>query len=150
MIWPNLGGGDISTVAHAIELAVAPAFLLTGVGATLAVMVNRLARIIDRARVLEGRLDAARGEERERLNRLLAMLSRRAHLIGRAITLCAFAELVVAGVIIVLFLGAVLPVRVSAAVALLFIVAMVSLISALLVFLREIFLATRTLRIGQG
>jgi hypothetical protein len=40
-------------VAHAIELAVAPVFLLTGIAAILAVMTNRLGRIIDRARVLE-------------------------------------------------------------------------------------------------
>jgi hypothetical protein len=43
-------------VAHAIELAVAPVFLLTGIGAILAVMTNRLGRVIDRARVLEERL----------------------------------------------------------------------------------------------
>jgi Protein of unknown function (DUF2721) len=35
-------------VAHAIQLAVAPVFLLTGIGAILAVMTNRLGRIIDR------------------------------------------------------------------------------------------------------
>jgi hypothetical protein len=40
-------------VAHAIQLAVAPVFLLSGIGAILAVMTNRLGRIIDRARVLE-------------------------------------------------------------------------------------------------
>jgi hypothetical protein len=40
-------------VAHAIELAVAPVFLLTGIGAMLTVMTNRLGRVIDRARVLE-------------------------------------------------------------------------------------------------
>jgi Protein of unknown function (DUF2721) len=46
-------------VAHAIQLAVAPVFLLTGIGAILAVMTNRLGRIIDRARVLEERLEGA-------------------------------------------------------------------------------------------
>lgn len=143
-------GGDISTVAHAIQLAVAPAFLLTAVGATLAVMVNRLSRIIDRARTLEGRFENARGEERERLNSSLRTLAQRAKLIGRAIALCTVAALTVATVIIVLFVGSVLPVRVSAPVALLFILAMLSLISALLAFLREVFLATGSLRIGQG
>ena len=49
-------------VAHAIELAVAPVFLLTGIAAILAVMMNRLGRIIDRARVLEDRLDNASPE----------------------------------------------------------------------------------------
>lgn len=40
-------------VAHAIQLAVAPVFLLSGIGAMLVVMTNRLGRIIDRARVIE-------------------------------------------------------------------------------------------------
>ena len=47
------------TVAHAIQLAVAPVFLLSGIGAILVVMTNRLGRIIDRARVLEDRLENA-------------------------------------------------------------------------------------------
>ena len=141
-------GGDVSTVAHAIQLAVAPAFLLTGVGATLNVMANRLARVVDRARALEIRLDEVRGAERDPLLRQLGTLARRAKLIGRAITLCTFSALSVASVIIVLFLGSVTPVRVSVPVALLFILAMVALISALLLFLREVFLATRSLRIG--
>jgi len=47
------------TVAHAIQLAVAPVFLLSGIGAILVVITNRLGRIIDRARVLEDRLDNA-------------------------------------------------------------------------------------------
>jgi len=34
---------DIHSVAHAIQLAVAPVFLLTGIGAMLSVMTNRLA-----------------------------------------------------------------------------------------------------------
>ncbi len=140
--------GDVSTVAHAIQLAVAPAFLLTGVGATLAVMTNRLARIVDRARTHEQRLDAVRGAERDQLLTALATLARRAHLISRAITLCTFAALCVATVIIALFLGAVTPVRISVFVATLFIVAMLALILALLMFLREILLATRSLRIG--
>jgi len=45
---------SITTVSHVIQLAVAPVFLLTGVGAILAVLINRLGRIIDRYRVLEG------------------------------------------------------------------------------------------------
>ncbi|MES0874033.1 DUF2721 domain-containing protein [Sinimarinibacterium thermocellulolyticum] len=142
------GGGDVSTVAHAIQLAVAPAFLLTGVGATLNVMASRLARVVDRARILEQRLDGIRGAERDQVLAELGTLARRAKLIGRAIGLCTFAALAVATVIIVLFFGAVTPVRVSAPVALLFIVAMLALILALLLFLREVFLATRSLRIG--
>lgn len=44
----------LTEIAHVIQLAVAPVFLLTGVAGILSVLTNRLARIIDRARVLEG------------------------------------------------------------------------------------------------
>jgi Protein of unknown function (DUF2721) len=60
------------TVAHAIQLAVAPVFLLSGIGAILAVMTSRLGRIIDRAHVLEDKLDSASQETRAALHADLA------------------------------------------------------------------------------
>ena len=93
-------------VAHAIQLAVAPVFLLSGIGAILAVMTNRLGRIIDRARVLEDRLDNASAELHPALHTDLTTLSRRAKLISRAITLCTATALLVCTVIAVLFLSA--------------------------------------------
>jgi len=48
----------ITAVAHVIQLSVAPVFLLSGIGAMLAVMTNRLARVIDRARTLEAKVTA--------------------------------------------------------------------------------------------
>lgn len=142
---------DVTTVAHAIQLSVAPVFLLTGIGAFLSVMTNRLGRIIDRARTLEGRFDTAAGDEhRDLLRADLATLSRRARLIGRAITLCTAAALLICTVVALLFLGVFLAVDPSIAVALLFIVAMVSMVVGLLKFLREIFIATASLRIGPG
>lgn len=145
-----IGGDGIRTIAQAIQLAVAPAFLLTGVGATLAVTANRLSRIVDRARVLEKELDAARGDERDRIRRALGTLAQRAHLIGRAITLCTCAALIVANVIIVMFIGAIAPVPVATVIACLFIAAMLSLIIGLMYFLREVFVATGSLRIGSN
>ena len=135
-------------VAHAIELAVAPVFLLTGIGAILAVMTNRLGRIIDRARILEERLDGASPESLATLRADLAVLSRRAKLIGRAITLCTTTALFVCTVIAVLFVSAFLSFDASIPVALLFIAAMLCFFLGLLWFLREIYLATMNLRIG--
>jgi len=107
-------------VAHVIQLAVAPVFLLSGIGAILAVMTNRLGRIIDRARVLEARLDGASAELIALLRADLATLSRRAKLIGRAITLCTITALLVCTVIAVLFMSAFLRFDASIPVALLF------------------------------
>jgi hypothetical protein len=105
-------------------LAIAPVFLLTGIGAILAVMTNRLGRIIDRARVLEARLEGASPEVLAVLRADLATLSLRAKLIGRAITLCTTTALLVCTVIAILFLSAFLHFDASIPVALLFVAAM--------------------------
>ncbi|TJY62350.1 DUF2721 domain-containing protein [Sinimarinibacterium sp. CAU 1509] len=140
----------VGTIAHVIQLAVAPVFLLTGVGAILGVLANRLARVVDRARSLELRRAAADGDAARRLDVQLLTLSLRAKLIGRAITLCTLTALLVASVIITLFLGAFVPFDLTVPVAAMFILAMLSLIAALIGFLREVFMATRSLRIDSG
>ena len=135
-------------VAHAVQLAVAPVFLLTGIAAILSVMTNRLGRVIDRARVLEGRLEGASPELLATLRADLSVLSRRAKLNGRAITLFTTTALLVCTMIAVLFLSAFLRFDASIPVALLFIAAMLCFFLGLLWFLREIYLATKSLRIG--
>ncbi|PYO41839.1 MAG: DUF2721 domain-containing protein [Gemmatimonadetes bacterium] len=137
----------ISAVAHAIQLAVAPVFLLSGVGALLAVLTSRLARVIDRSRALDTQLATA-SPDATAVRGQLQTLSRRAKLISRAIALCTVTALLVCAVIATLFLGAFARFDVSVPVALLFVAAMIALFVGLLAFLREIFLATATLRIG--
>jgi hypothetical protein len=140
---------NVSTVAHVIQLSVAPVFLLSGIGAILAVMTNRLGRIIDRARVLEGRLDEVTPESALAVREDLVTLSGRAKLIGPAITLCTATALLICMVIAVLFLSAFLKFDAGVVVALLFILAMLAFSLGLVWFLREILLATRNLRIGS-
>jgi hypothetical protein len=139
---------DVSAVAHLIQLAVAPCFLLSGIGAILAVMTNRLGRVIDRARVLEDRMDTAAPDRTSALQSDLANLSRRAKLIGPAITLCTATALLICLVIAVLFLSAFFPFDATVPVALLFIAAMLAFSLGLVWFLREIFVATTSLHIG--
>ena len=136
-------------VAHAIQLAVAPVFLLSGIGAMLAVMTSRLGRIIDRARDLEERLVDASPEYFSTLQSDLRMLSQRAKLIYLAIALCTTTALLVCSVIAFLFVSAFLQFDASVAVALLFIAAMSTFVLGLLWFLREIYVGTISLRIGS-
>lgn len=142
------GLGDVSSVAQVIQLSVAPVFLLSGIGAMLAVMTNRLSRVIDRARFLEASLDGATPEARSAAFAELATLSLRAKLVSRAITFCTLTALLVCTVIAILFSSAFLHFEAGIAVALLFIAAMLCFFLGLLWFLREIFIATATLRIG--
>ncbi|MDO9193884.1 MAG: DUF2721 domain-containing protein, partial [Undibacterium sp.] len=82
---------QLGDVAHIIQLSVAPVFLLAGVGTNLMVLTNRLARIIDRSRIIENLLqiddeDKRKNNHDEHL-RELDELYDRTHLINRAITL---------------------------------------------------------------
>ncbi|HMS03368.1 MAG TPA: DUF2721 domain-containing protein [Gemmatimonadaceae bacterium] len=138
---------SVSDVAQVIQLAVAPVFLLTGVGATLGVLANRLARVIDRARVLEARREAQQGDARAIADEL-HNLSERGRLVYRAIALLVLAALLVGFVIISLFVGVFFAVELGGVIAALFVAAMVAFIAALMVFLREVFVGTQGLRIG--
>ena len=128
---------NLTNVAHVIQLAVAPVFLLTGIGAILSVLTGRLGRLVDRFRVLS-ETDETLSLKR---SRELSILSVRATWVHWAITLCTASALFVSLVIGALFVGAVVNVNPSRIVSTLFIVAMTSLIIGLGCFLREISLS---------
>ncbi|WP_321487846.1 DUF2721 domain-containing protein [uncultured Hyphomonas sp.] len=137
--------GDI---AHVIQIAIAPVFLLAGIGAFLNVMTNRLGRVVDRWRTLEGELSGC-DEDRRRLHvKELGILDRRMAHSNRAIALSTLAALLVCVVIIFLFTGQLLQASVTRAVSILFIAAMSVLVTALLSFLLEIRISSRTLRVA--
>lgn len=136
---------NIPAIAHVIQQAVAPVFLLTGVGAILGVLINRLARVVDRFRLL----DSTRGEELIAHKIEMATLSRRARLIHWAISLCTICALLICIVIAALFIGSETGMDPSNAISLLFIAAMLALITGLLCFLREIALATGNIEVGE-
>jgi hypothetical protein len=137
----------IETIAHVIQLAVAPVFLLTGIGGMLSVMTNRLSRLVDRARVLEA-VALRNASDRQAKHAELVCLSRRARLISVSISLCTLTALLVSTVIAILFLGSFVTFDASMVVALLFVTAMLAFIVALLFFLREVFVAIAGLRFG--
>ena len=137
-------------IAHVIQLAVAPVFLLTSVGAILNVMANRLSRIVDRARALELKLIDAKDAFRDELLMRLANLSRRAKLISHAIALCVVTAVLVCGTIIVLFVGEFAAFNATVPAALLFIAGLLTFLLSLIWLLREIFNATRTMKFGPG
>jgi hypothetical protein len=138
----------VVAIGHVIQLAVAPVFLLTGVSGLLAVLTNRLARIIDRARTLEERVSRVAESHQPRMYAELRLLSRRARLINSAVSLCTVCALLICTVIVTLFVSAFLVTDMSIVVGISFTGAMLALFSALVSFLREVHLATRNLRIG--
>jgi len=135
-----------SEVAHIIQLAVAPVFLLSGVAGLLAVMATRLGRVIDRARVIHRYYHEENERERRNLDIELASLARRARIINLSISLVTVCALLVCSVIAGLFLGQFLGINTFVFIGWLFILAMLSLIAGLLIFLREVSIATRAVR----
>jgi hypothetical protein len=135
----------LGEISHTIQLAIAPVFLLTGIGTNLAVLTNRLGRIIDRARSLEDRFPDASTQEQAQYDAELDKLVQRAHLINRAITLSTSSALLICIVIATLFVGDTFDLALAKVIAALFVLAMVTLIGSFIYLLREIFIATRTL-----
>jgi mannose/fructose/N-acetylgalactosamine-specific phosphotransferase system component IIC len=124
-------------MARAIQLALAPVFLLTGIAGLLNVMTGRLARIVDRVRQLNGdAVDPAR-----------RVLELRRHFSGIAITACTVAALLICIVIATLFVEVMLDAPLKWLVGGLFTAAMLALVVGLACFLREVHLAMRATRI---
>jgi hypothetical protein len=134
---------QIGDIGHIIQLAIAPVFLLTGVCTNLMVLTNRLARIIDRSRVLEDRLDI--GYSDVYLNEL-DILYRRSHLINVSIATSTACGLLVCLIIGSLFLGDVSNLSLDKYVAGMFVLAMLCLICSFVYLLREIFIASASMR----
>ena len=134
-------------IAHAIQLAVAPVFLLTGIAGLLSVMTNRLARIIDRGRWFEQQWSGFDDDSRSTYAHELSHLERRRRLASRAIHACTAAALLVCLVIATLFIEALLDLPLRGLAAVLFIAAMAALITGLTLFLREVHLATHAVRV---
>jgi ABC-type amino acid transport system permease subunit len=138
---------NIDTIAHVIEISVAPVFLLAGISGLLMVLTSRLARTIDRSRSLQ-MVEIARlsPSQEMTIESEMASLLKRSRFINLSISLATCSALLVCLVIIMLFLGSLVSINVSQVVASLFIVCMVVLSAAFSCFLAEVFVAARTLR----
>jgi hypothetical protein len=143
-----MNGLEVVDIAHAIQLAVAPVFLFSGVGVLLGVLTNRLARVVDRARKVEESLKVAAPAQVDDAREQLQVASRRARYINVSITLSTIAALLIALVIGLLFASTFVPLNLAAYVAVLFVLAMVALVCALISFLFEVRIAIAALKIG--
>ena len=142
---------DLSTVTHGIQLAVAPVFLLTAVSGMIAAVAGRLARIIDRARFLENRLDAG-DVEHSRAVRMYAELGELRHrgwLVNGSLALLTLCAMAIGLTIMLLFLGETAELLIPKIATISFLTGVMCFLSALVCFLFETLLATRLLRFAQ-
>ncbi|QID16657.1 DUF2721 domain-containing protein [Nitrogeniibacter mangrovi] len=132
----------LTDLSHAIQLAVAPVFLLTALATLINALNGRLARVVDRRRVIRKRLqEQAAPAQVEALERELDLLSRRGTHIYQAIFCQVLSALLVCLVVAGAFVGTMVRIDATHAIATLFILAMLSMIAGLGLFLREVYIA---------
>jgi uncharacterized protein DUF2721 len=136
-------------VAHLIQVALTPIFLISAIGVTLNVLTSRLSRIVDRARAMETEVCRPDYQAGGRdLHAALSVMARRARYIYAAITLITLSALFIALVVVMLFVNAFAHWDLAAFIAIMFILSMLAFAAALTAFLIEVRIATTTLQIG--
>lgn len=142
---------DLDTVTHGIQLAVAPVFLLTAVAGMIGSVAGRLARIIDRARVLEDRIDdAPDSDPMAAAFKELKQLRLRGRLVNSCIALLTFCAIMIGLNIVTLFLGETTEIEMFRLATVLFLAGVSFFLLALLCFLTETLIATRMLKFGRN
>jgi len=125
---------EFTEIATVIQLAVTPAFLLTGIGAILAVMSTRLSRIVDRYRILkEGSKKLNKEHKKE-----IEFLIKRSKWTHWAIALTTVSALLICVLIAMIFIATEVLFNFDQLITILFILAMAFLIFGLLSFLKEV------------
>lgn len=138
---------SVSTVAEIVRLALAPVFLLSGIGAFLNVLASRLSRIVDRSRDIEPRLLASRGAEHDRWIAGLKVLDRRMSLINWATGLTVTSAVLTCLVVVLLFAANLTRTHFGNAIALLFMASMLTIGAGFAFFLVETTVAARAVRV---
>lgn len=138
---------SVNTVAEIVRLALAPVFLLSGIGAFVNVLAARLSRIVDRSRQVEPRLLASRGAEHDRWIAEIRILDRRMLLINWATALSVTSAVLTCLVVVLLFAANLKGTRLGTEIAWLFMASMLTIGAGFAVFLIETTIAARAVRI---
>ena len=138
---------SVSTVAAIVRLALAPVFLLSGIGAFVNVLASRLSRIVDRSRHVEPMLLASRGTEHDRWINELKILDRRMSLISWATGLSVTSAVLTCLVVVLLFAANLIRTHLGTEIAWLFMASMLTIGVGFAVFLVETTIAARAVRI---
>ncbi|WP_340313995.1 DUF2721 domain-containing protein [Rhizorhabdus argentea] len=134
-------------IAHSIQLALAPSFLLTAIGAILALLAGRLGRVVDRSRWIEQNY-APKGDPRHEWHvQQLRWIDQRMRYANRALILCTVSAVLICIVIAGLFSAALFNLALGQAMAISFILAMLLLMSGLGNFLYEVRISVHATRI---
>lgn len=131
---------DTPHVAQMLQLSLAPAFMLVGIGSILNVMVNRLSWVANRIERLEDGWD---DDGEEPCSDEISWLSRRRRIAQRAVMLCTGAAMLISIMIAMLFVSAWIETRIGTLIAGLWVTTTLLLILGLGFFFAETRIAAR-------
>jgi hypothetical protein len=137
---------SVDSIAHVIQVALTPVFLLSGIASLLGVFSGRLARVADRVDAVAEKIDTASEAERPRLRRRLDYLRRRSHALDAAVVLGALAGVATSVAALLLFVGTLRDETGTTFMFVAFGLALACTIGALVAFLFEMLLASRGIR----
>lgn len=140
---------ETTAISHGIQLAVAPVFMLTAVASLIGALATRLARIIDRARGLEERLEAGTVANVDAAYWELERLRVRGRFVNAAVGLLVICAMLIGATVVTLFLGETLAPTSERLVPFSFLGGIVCFVLALIFFLVETLLASHTLRFAR-
>ncbi|MFM5883818.1 MAG: DUF2721 domain-containing protein [Novosphingobium sp.] len=136
-------------IAQTIQLALAPVFVLVAMGNILNLLSSRLGRVVDRARTLQDRHMATEGPDHDEVVAEIRMIDQRIGLITRAIRLMVVSGLSVGLTVAVLFMEELVNFKLQRVAAATFLTAILLLMWALVLFLRETQISAQQLRIPR-
>jgi hypothetical protein len=128
-------------LAHTIQLALAPVFLLTGIGSILNMLTGRLTRIVDHARRIEANYTAKDHPRHADQVTELRLLDRRMRIVNNAIFLATASAVALCTVVAAMFLAELAGFGFARTLALVFATSLLLLIASLVMFLIEVRLA---------
>jgi len=136
-------------IAQTIQLALAPVFVLVAMGNIMNILSLRLARAVDRSRHLQERHVETQGADHDRVVLAMRTLDRRLQLITRSITLLVLSGLTIGTCVALLFVEELFDVNLQQVAGAAFFLAILLLMAALWLFLREIRIAAGAIRISE-
>lgn len=139
-------GAALDTVAHIIQVALAPVFLLSGIATLLNVFSTRLARVADRVDAVAKALDGADAAQAAALSAQLAHLHRRSVALDVAVVLGAIGGAATCAAVLALFVGALREAAIASVLFALFGLAVVSALGAIVAFTIKMLLAGTGIR----
>jgi hypothetical protein len=139
-------GSTLDDIAHIIQVALTPVFLLSGIATLLNVFATRLARVGDKVEAVTKALDDADDEQQRVLQTLLKILHRRSLALDVAVVLGAIGGAATCGAVLAMFVGALSEQTMGSILFGLFGLAVISALCAIVAFTVEMLLAGTGIR----